>query len=71
MEEKDRAELVRLNAALNDWMCRTFFGQVPVKPRKPRKKRVKPCPKCGVEIGVTKPMCYGCFTDRDENGHVK
>ena len=68
-EIRDQAELVRINTALNNWMNRTFFGASPAK--KTRKKRGKPCPKCGVEIGVTKPMCYTCFTNRDENGHIK
>jgi len=69
MDEKERLELIRVNAALNDWMNRAFFGAAPA--RKPRKKRAKPCPKCGAEISVTKPMCYACFTNRDDNGRIK
>ena len=67
--EEDRKVLQEQSRFMNEWMNRTFFGATP--PKKIRKGRVKPCPKCGSEIGITKPMCYKCFTTRDESGRIR
>ena len=70
ISEADRAELRRQSEALNKWMVKAFFQPVKAVPKRSR-KRTKPCPKCGAEISASKPMCFKCFTNRDENGNIR
>jgi hypothetical protein len=58
MDEKDKIELARVNAALNAWMNRRFFGAPPV--RKRRGQRSIPCPICGKPMKTDKELCFFC-----------